>query len=110
MSTTWTSPRRRAAAMLAVAVVLVSLVGVAPAAAQNLEDRRAQVERRIEQNAAQLEDSSARVVAAVGGALRGAGTCPIHRMGLDLVSRLRAHRSPCRLRAYPRTNELLHTY
>lgn len=66
MRTTRTCPpgRRHATTSLLVGGLLLCLVGVAPAVAEDLEDRRDRVERQIERNTAQLEDSSSRVVAA----------------------------------------------
>jgi len=61
-----TCPRghRRIATPLVVSGLLLSLVGVAPVAAQDLEDRRERVERQIEQGTTRLEHSSNRLVAA----------------------------------------------
>jgi len=66
VSTPRTTPgrRRRAAATLITGGLLLSLTVVAPVAAQDLEDRRDRVERRIERDTARLEQSSGRLVAA----------------------------------------------
>ncbi|MFP5252955.1 MAG: peptidoglycan DD-metalloendopeptidase family protein [Actinomycetes bacterium] len=57
-------PPGRLVAFLALGGLLLSLLGVAPVAAQDLEDQRERVEKQIEQGAARLEHSSSRLVAA----------------------------------------------
>jgi murein DD-endopeptidase MepM/ murein hydrolase activator NlpD len=59
---TYPRGRRSAATTLVAGGLLLTLVGVAPAAAQDLEDRRDRIEQRIERDTARLEQSSERLV------------------------------------------------
>lgn len=56
--------RRRTTATLVVGGLVLTLTGIAPSAARELEDRREQVERALARDTARLESSSDRLVAA----------------------------------------------